>query len=499
MRQLIIETPTKLRFDGDFSFEELKPELTFTSRPATFALQRFKKNRWFAGHYGEEAYREKVEELKKAIKVCLLREDDKGYWTYSGLGTYFKERFKYPLINKVTYPEFKLIPYDHTPQYTLRPYQSQGVEKLLEAKHAGVEIGTGLGKSICMEVLCKTMGLQTILMSPTRSIAGQLYRQFVERFGKKYVGMYGDGKKEFNKLFTIGIAASLTRVEKDSDAWKTLSKAKVFIADESHLTPAETLADVCLGLAAQAPYRFFFSGTQLRNDGADMLLDGIVGPIVYHKTVREGVDEGWLAKPKFFMHTVGSPSRIIKKDPIKMNDIHIWKNPQLHILAADLANKSVEVLGHQVLILISHVEQFKFLLPNLRFEVGFAHATLTKDNEIFVDERFRKSNPDELVAKFNAGGLPILIGTDCISLGTDIRPVKTVINLQGGSSEIQLRQSIGRGTRKVEGKDYFNFHDFDIRLDDSLRGEDNSLFSVERHSLIRRKILDRVYGPVTCF
>jgi hypothetical protein len=63
-------------------------------------------------------------------------------------------------------------------------------------------------------------------------------------------------------------------------AWEKLSKAQVFIADESHMTPAKTLQEVCFGLLKHAPYRFFFSATQMRGDGLGLLLEGIVGKIV---------------------------------------------------------------------------------------------------------------------------------------------------------------------------------------------------------------------------
>lgn len=354
---------------------------------------------------------------------------------------------------------------------------------------------TGLGKSHIIECLTKTIGLKTIIMAPSRSIAGQLYKQLQRAFGKKRVGLYGDGRKDFKKLITVGISASLTRVEKDSDAWKELSQAQVFIADESHLCPADTLASVCFGLCAAAPYRFFFSGTQLRADGAGLLLEAITGSIVFRMTVKEGVDQGYLAKPNFLVATIDSPSQFMSDDHMDMMNVHYYRNPVLAKHAANIANKSIDLLGHQVLILVEHVDQLQYLLPYFKHEVGFAHGGLTKDNKDSVDPRFHDSDPDALVDRFNAGDLPILVGTSCISTGTDIRTPKTVIYLQGGQSEVKIRQAIGRGTRLVDGKTTFNFVDYDVNLPGMMAGA-RKLPSVKRHAQTRREIYDAVYGPV---
>jgi superfamily II DNA or RNA helicase len=492
---LVLEAPTVLRLPESLAPKhELKRVLTFKNKAAYYELQRFKKNRWFSQTHGEEAYVEKLNELKAAVDVCLLLEDDRGSYTHAGLAGFLGERFKTELENRVSYPEPRLLPYAKKPEYAPRYYQTDGVEALLAARHGGVEIGTGLGKSVMIEMLCKRLGLKTVVMAPSRSIAGQLYRQLLNRFGPRYVGMYGDGKKKSDKLITVGIAASLTKIESGSPAWEDLAKAAVFIADESHLCPADTLASVCHGLCASAPYRFFFSGTQLRADGAGLLLDAITGPIVYRLTVREGVDQDFLAKPHFFMHRVASTSTFNGREHMDMMNAHFWRNPALGVYAADLANKSVDLLKHQVLILVEHVDQLQFLLPTFRHEIGFAHGGLNRDNRDEVDPRFHDSDPDELVARFNKGELPILVGTSCISTGTDIQTAKTVINLQGGQSEVKIRQAIGRGTRRVEGKTEFNYHDFYVQLPDCCH-DDQGLSSIERHAIARRDIFDSVYGP----
>lgn len=493
---LIRKSPTKIYFVGyENRLAELRQFLTFRNSASEYDYRRFRKVKWFARKFGEEAYRAELERLRQEIVVCLLKQDESGLWTYSGLGEAIANKFNDQIVNEVVYPETGIVPWDHMPKFKPRYFQDLSKDKLIDNKHAGVEIGTGLGKSFIIMHLAKHYAQKTVIMAPSISIARQLYADFVYHFGSKRVGLYGDTIKKFDKMFTIGIAASLTKIAQDSPAWKSLSKATVFIVDESHLCPADSLAKVCFGLCANAPYRFFFSGTQMRNDGQDLLLDGITGPIVYNMTVREGVDQGFLSKPHFKIIKVPSVSSYVTEDHQEMMQRHFYSNTTLAKEAAVMANKCVELLGHQVLILIEHIEQFQYLFPHLKGEVGFAHGGVTKTNKGFVPAQFHKSDPEELVKQFNSGKLSILVGTSCIGTGTDIKPCKTVINLQGGQSEVKIRQAIGRGTRMTPDKSEFNYIDFDVVLANVSEDMDEWP-AFMRHAQERRRIYNDVYGPV---
>lgn len=498
--RLILDQPTKLLIQGETNTDILRRSLTFKNRNALYELEKFKKNSWFVSKYGQEAYDEKLQELKDAVSVCLLYEDESGLWTHSGLAKFLLHHFKDSSFeSRVTIPEPHPIPWKIIPEFELRFYQHAALQLLLGIKHGGVEIGTGLGKSYIILYLCKVLGLKTVIMAPTESIWSQLVSDFTKYLGEKYVGVYGGGKKRTDKLITIGIAASFTRIQPGSEAWEAFSETKVFIADESHLCPAKTLASVCLGLCAKAPYRFFFSGTQTRGDGANMLLDGITGPIVFGMTVKEGVDQGFLAKPLFRMMRVNSPSAIIPKDPKRMVQEHFLYNPIVIKKAADFANRVVKNLNHQVLILIEEIPQFTALLPYLKHEVGFAHAALNKDDKHKLPSQYHKSDPKALVERFNRKELPILVGTSCINTGTNIEPVNTLINLQGGMSIVKAKQSIGRGTRRPPGKDSFVVLDFIVRVPAAEWTDANGKIRIDmihRHCLERKGIYEDIYGPV---
>jgi superfamily II DNA or RNA helicase len=499
---IIQETPTKIRLI-DLPEAALRQHLTYIDKSVDFELAKARNSRWLMDKLGEEAWREHLAELKAKRVQSLLFEDDQGFWTFSGLGWWLASKFNVELINRVQYPEGKNVPWARVPEKTPRSYQQDMKTKLLEVNHGGVEVGTGLGKSFVIMLLAKELGLKTTVMTPSVSIAEQIYNEFEHHLGKKYVGQFFAGKKDSKKLFVIAVDDSLSKVEKGSPHWKELSKTQVFIADESHLCPAKTLAKVCTGLLASAPYRWFFSGTQLRNDGLDLLLDAITGKIVYRMSVEDGVNQGYLAKPMFRTVPFRSTCNFESRDANEMTRAHLYYEPTVNAKAGEIANLMVEELGRQVVILIKEVEQLSWLLPHLRHEVRFAHGGVTADqyypgqdhlpvekrrvkvkgNRKKVPEQYWDSDPNELVRRFNAGEFPILVGTSCITTGTDIQSVGAILTLQGGKSEIQVRQSVGRGTRKIDGKTDCYFIDFDpVNVD-----------VVHRHAQARVEIYQGIY------
>lgn len=479
---IILETPTRAKLVGyDDRKKELKTFLTYTDKKVEFELRRLQHNP--AVRYSP-ALQQRVQHLEATKKTTLLFEESDGsLWTYSGLAHKIANTYGDEIRLSYQRPASKIVPWAKKPDRTLRYYQTEAHEALLGHGHAGVSIGTGLGKSAILMELSKTLGLKTVVMTPSVNIAEQIYAEFSDAFGKKYVGQFFDGKKQSEKQFVISVAQSLARVEKGTDHWKRLSAAQVFIADESHQCPAKTLSEVCFGLLASAPYRFFFSGTQIRNDGLGLLLDAITGPIVYEMSVQQGVDQGFLAKPTFRMVHVKSKVQYDTSDANDMTRAHVYYNDQVNKAAAEFANKAVGLLGRPTVILVDELEQFAHLLPHLRYEARFAHGGVTGTNKELIPAQYHDSDPGQLVKAFNAGDFSILVGTSCIVTGTDIKAVKAIIYLRGGKSEIEVKQSIGRGTRLAPGKTDCLFVDFAI----------DNVPMLSRHAEARKEIYQEVY------
>ena len=499
----IVDRPDRVLIPANLDPEKVKSFLTFRDKSIQFELKRLRDNRWMANRWGEEYYERRLEELRLSQNRCLWLEDSDGQpYTYSGLAHELSTFFGQPVVNRIQYPDPQSIPWAKQPEHQLRPYQVEMVEKLLETQHGAVSVGTGLGKTRVLLEVVKRLGLPALIVVPSVSIGSQILKLFKEAFGSRYVGMYGDGKKQFNKRFVIALAQSLTRLEPADSIYQAFAQKQVVVIDESHLLPSVTFEKVMIGICAAMPYRFSFSATQTRTDGAELLLKGLIGPIVYNMTVEEGVRQGYLARPVFQMVQVVSNARLESSDANAMDRTHLLMNPEVLSRAADIANFSASQ-GKPCLILIDEFEQAAALNRYLRYPVEFAHGglrTLTpkekaqqsrrqgsvREPKSFLPEKFWKSDVVDQVNRFNSGDFLILIGTSAIGLGTDILPVRTLIIIRKGTSSIKFAQSVGRGTRKVPGKEACLVVDFDVVNKDI----------VHRHAKARAAIYESICGPV---
>lgn len=493
MLDIQLKTPIEAHFTGLTAAQQtkIKKFLSYTNKTAVHGITRLKRNRWLLRDDPDEWQRQ-MNALEANKKKCLLKDDS---WTYSGLvndiGRVLKTEIN--VTKDFTYPGFRPIPWQEPLEFDLRLYQVNSIKKLLEEKHGGVELATGTGKSAIIMALCKTMGIKAIVVTPSTSIFKGLLKDFNRHIGEKYVGAYGDGKKQINKLITICVSKSLTTLKPDSKEYKFFSDAKVVLCDESHTLPAGTLEKVCHGVLQNVPYRFFFSATQTRNDGGEKLLKGIIGPIVETLTAKDAIENKFLAKPRFKIVSVESTNPgYFSKDAISMKRKHVLKNENIAKLAADIANRSYRLLGHQSLILVDDLDQIRMIGQYLKVPWDYAHGTKSKKSLEIIG--LLKTDVQEKVDNFNDGTNPVLIGTSAVSTGTNFKPVNNLMMCQGGTSPIAVPQGLGRGTRlsdkkeidPADGRQFFNVWDFRVLGIDKM----------EKQLQVRLDMYDEIWSDV---
>lgn len=427
-----IVTPIKMYFK-DVTSEEveiLKKMLTYKNKSIEYQIKKLKQSNYSSYWIGI-----KLQELEPKLYNTLLWKDEETgeYYTRPGLLYMIQKRFiNVEIDNKVKYPEFNRMPWENVPLYTPHKAQAHSVDLLLQNPHSNIEFATGTGKSYIIMLLIKSTGLPTIVTTPNISIAKQLYDQAVSLFGKKRVGFFGGGKKEFDKHILIAIGKSLSLV-KHPELIEKFKKYQVLISDESHTLPANTFEYFCHTLLGHCPYRWFLSGTQERTAGDDLLLYSIIGQRVYSYNIQQAIDDGILAKLNFKIFDVNSNSGYFdESNVVKMNQEHFYKNEKIASFIAELTRSAV-INNKPVLILVDEHIQEQILKKYMTVEYAYAHA---------------KVDVHKIVNDFNAGKIMCVVGTSAVSIGTNFKPVRLTINWQGNRSPIKIKQGvIGRSTR----------------------------------------------------
>jgi superfamily II DNA or RNA helicase len=433
---------------------DLRAALTFKDTSVAFNLKKLKENRWLQSNY-PDTFRKRKQELEGQLSTCMLKKDNGKFWFHPGSLPYIRG-LDFDQNVSLEYPESRKVAWRKTLPFELYPYQKESVEGLIAAKHGCVELCTGAGKTAIILTLARELGLKTVIVTPSKSIFLEMLKKFEYHFGKNNVGAYGAGKKRIGKKFTVCVSKSLTMLKEGTDEYEFFATADVVISDESHLNAANTLEATFHGVLKDVPYRFFLSGTQVRGDGKDKLLEAIIGQKVHELSTKEAVDGGYICPVKFFVFETTSKNVKKYKDPLKSKREQFLYNSNIADIAAKVANGAWNYSQESTLILVEELEQIKMLTDRLTVPYEYVHSAAKKDAARFGLET-RKV--DQAVESFNHGEVKVLIGTSCIATGTNIYPTHNTVNWVGGSSEVRTKQgAVGRSVRILENSDYADLH-----------------------------------------
>lgn len=444
---------------------------------------------------GQEAtiqYYEELEKLKNKRKINLIYQDiDESIVFPTGLYdkiiTFLKEKI-HNFNEKESVIDLRIKPSPNTKYVTkvalanLYPFQKQALNLCLEKERGTVESATGSGKTLVIQEVIRNLGLPTLLVVPNISIMTQTYKRFVNYFGKDKIGIYGGGKKKIKKI-TIGCSASI--IKSSPEEW---TKVQVLITDEGHHLPCNTMEKICYEILPDAYYRFSFTATSYRSDGADIAIEAAGFPIIFRYNIQDAINDGFLAKPSFVMFNVSHTDSNYSGDKsLLAYQRHVIDNTSLNEAIANQVNVFVKE-GKRVLILVKEKKHGNILQRKINNSVFVrnAESSSEKAESPYIAPQVKAS---EAVQKFNEKKIACMIGTSIIGEGTDILPVDILILLTAVASKVNVMQSIGRGLRKCEGKDTVLIIDYIFNMHSILK----------RHSLMRYKYYKLMVDKVSVF
>ena len=448
--KLKIESASKAFLD-DITPEELaqlKKTLSYTNTAAQHQVKRHQNNRWLKSK-DLKSWENRLNDLKSLVHNTLIFEENGRQYIRPGSIPYLvaENVIRCEIDNKVTYPTPKKIAWAKPLPFELHPYQEASWQKLLEEKHGNVQLCTGSGKSSIILKLCRETGFRTAIITPSKSIFNALVKDFDKHLGKGNTGRFGDGKKVLNKKFTVCIGDSIANIKPGSPEWAFFSTMDMILVDESHTWGADSLETICHQVLADVPYRLFLSGTQTRGDGTEKLLHSIVGRTVHTLSTKEAVEGGYICPHDYKVVGLESSNpNYMTPDALEMKRIHHLGNRNIAAFIAKLANAEALASGKQTLVLVEELSQISMLTKLLK--VPFAYAHSESKPERLKELGLEKVDTGESVEKFNKNEVKVLIGTSCISTGTNIYPMANTMNWVGGSSEIKTKQgAVGRSVR----------------------------------------------------
>ena len=339
----------------------------------------------------------------------------------------------------------------------LRDYQYDVVNKFLENPQSLQEVATGAGKTITtatLSHLCEPYG-RTMVIVPNKSLVVQTEEDY-KNLGLD-VGVYFGDRKELNRTHTICTWQSLNVLEKKSHDEDTLTLAEfcegvcAIIIDEVH----QAKADVLMRLATQnfrnCAIRWGLTGTIPKEKWEFQSLLASIGPVINQVSAYDLQQKDVLAQLDIKI--------------LQTNDIETFRTYQEEYtwLVTDekrltwMAGKIYEISqmtegASNTLVLINRIDTGNKLVKILK-EKYLVDATFISGEVKLQD---RKDEYDEVKTSDNK----IIIATYGVAaVGINIPRIFNLVLLEPGKSFVRVIQSIGRGIRKAEDKDFVQIWD----------------------------------------
>jgi superfamily II DNA or RNA helicase len=329
----------------------------------------------------------------------------------------------------------------------LRDYQNSIVNNFLKNPQSLQEIATGAGKTLMTAALSYSIEQygRSIVIVPNKSLVTQTEADYIN-LGLD-VGVYFGDRKEYNKTHTICTWQSLNNMLKktkagEADIMDFIEGVVCVMVDEVHMAKADALKTLLTGVFAKVPIRWGLTGTIPKAKFEAQSLFVSLGPVISKLSASELQDQGVLAQ----CHV----NIVQLKDDVEFTNYqselkHLLEDTNRLDAIAELILKIKE--SGNVLVLVDRVNAGKEIISRLPDSVFVSGATNMVD---------RKEEYDEIATSTNK----IIVATYGVAaVGINIPRIFNLVLIEPGKSFVRVIQSIGRGIRKAEDKDFVQIWD----------------------------------------
>lgn len=332
----------------------------------------------------------------------------------------------------------------------LRDYQVETINKFLENPQSIQEIATGAGKTLITAVLSHKVEPygRSIVIVPNKSLVTQTEEDYIN-MGLD-VGVYFGDRKEFGKTHTICTWQSLNILLKNTKNQEApisitefLEDVVCIMVDEVHMAKADVLKQLLTSVMAHIPIRWGLTGTIPKENFEWMSLLVSLGDVTQRIQASDLQDKGVLANCNVnIVQLVDYGDYGGYQQELK----YLLTNGKRLDWISKLCTKVNE--AGNTLILVDRISAGNELVERLGDKAVFISGATKSDD--------RKEHYDEVKV---ADGKIIVATYGVAAVGINIPRIFNLVLLEPGKSFVRVIQSIGRGIRKAEDKDFVQVWD----------------------------------------
>ena len=335
----------------------------------------------------------------------------------------------------------------------LRDYQVEVINNFLSNPQALQEVATGAGKTIItatLSHLCEPYG-RSLVIVPNKSLVTQTEEDY-QNCGLD-VGVYFGDRKELGHTHTICTWQSLNILDKktkNAEAAVTFKEAmediRCIIVDEVHQAKADVLKNLLTQNFAHVPIRWGLTGTIPKEQFEFQGIRASLGDVINNISAADLQAKGVLAN----CHV-----NIIQTDDVQefrdyQSELKFLVTNENRIDWIAKLMDTVKDSGN-TLILVDRISAGKMLEEKLEGSVFISGETKGTDRKEHYDS-IRDAENKVLIATYGVA-----------AVGINIPRIFNLVLIEPGKSFVRVIQSIGRGVRKAEDKDFVQIWDITSR------------------------------------
>ena len=391
---------------------------------------------------------------------------------WRALALYYRQAVEYLRASGATFentaPRYQHLVLQLKSAPPLHPYQQEALEGWKKGGCRGlVVLPTGSGKSLVGLQAIAHLRRSTLVVAPTIDLMNQWYDLLCAHFDQE-VGLLGGGYHQVEELTVTTYDSAYLHMERYGNRFGLL------IFDEVHHLPGEVYSH-----AAQmslAPYRLGLTATLERADGRQVLLDTLVGPLLYEQGIRELAGEylaeyriehrqvDMVAEERAAYETARSEYQaFLERKNLKLGSTEGWKHfVQLSSRSSEGRRAMLAYRLHRKLAL-GTTAKLRVLEEILKAHPRERVLVFTGDNETvyeisrqFLVPALTHLTPTKerraLLAGFNQGEHLVLVTSKVLNEGVNIPEASIAVVLSGSATIREHVQRLGRILRPQQGK-----------------------------------------------
>ena len=329
----------------------------------------------------------------------------------------------------------------------LRDYQVEIINSFLSNPQCLQEVATGAGKTLMTAVLSHKIEPygRSIVIVPNKSLVTQTEDDY-KNMGLD-VGVYFGDRKEWNKTHTICTWQSLNILMKNSkDSEITIDDfirdVVCVIVDEVHMAKADALKSLLTGPMAHIPIRWGLTGTIPKEQFEFVALKVSLGEVINKIAASDLQEKGVLAQ--CHVNILQTVEHAEFSDYQK--ELKFLTTDQDRLAYIGRLTEEIIKTGNTLILVdrISAGEALEKIIPNSVFVSGTMKAADRKEHYDEVKDTMDKT----IIATYGVA-----------AVGINIPRIFNLVLIEPGKSFVRVIQSIGRGIRKAQDKDYVQIWD----------------------------------------